>query len=393
MDKRDYYEILGVGKTSSKEEIKAAYRKLALKYHPDRNPDDKEAEENFKEATEAYEVLSDDTKRQRYDRFGHQGMRGGQDFGQYQNINDIFSMFGDIFGAAGGRSGGGGSIFDDLFNAAGGRGGRRTMGEPGSDLKVRLPLTMEEIATGVEKTVKIKRWRKCDTCNGSGAKAGTGYTTCTACNGTGEIRQVSRSMFGQFINVTACGACGGTGKIIKEPCGTCEGEGRVKGETTIKVNVPAGVMQGNYIPIRGQGNAGRRGGEAGDVIVIIEEAPHKHFHRDGNNIHYDLTISFPDAALGGEVNIPTLDGTTAIAVEPGTQPGTQISLRNKGIPNLNGYGRGDLVVTVNVFVPTKLSSKDKATLKELAKSPHIAPKPEGTEEHNSFFDKMREAFS
>jgi molecular chaperone DnaJ len=393
MDKRDYYEVLGVGKTSSKEEIKAAYRKLALKYHPDRNPDDKEAEERFKEATEAYEVLSDDAKRQRYDRFGHQGMRGGQDFGQYQNINDIFSMFGDIFGTAGGR-GGGGSIFDDLFNAAGGRGGgRRTMGEPGSDLKVRLPLTMEEIATGVEKTVKIKRWRKCDTCHGSGAKAGTGYATCTACNGTGEIRQVSRSMFGQFINVTACGTCGGTGKIIKEPCGTCEGEGRVKGETTIKVSVPAGVMQGNYIPIRGQGNAGRRGGESGDVIVIIEETPHKYFHREGNNIHYTLTISFPDAALGGEVTIPTLDGTTAMTIEPGTQPGTQISLRNKGIPNLNGYGRGDLVVTVNVFVPTKLSLKDKATLKELAKSPHIAPKPEGAEEHHSFFDKMREAFS
>jgi molecular chaperone DnaJ len=396
--KRDYYDILGVTKDATKEDIKGAYRKLALQYHPDRNPDNKEAEDKFKEASEAYEVLSDDGKRQRYDRFGHEGMRGGQDFGQYQNINDIFSMFGDIFGA---RSGGGsGSIFDDLFGAASGRqgGARRSVGEPGSDIKVRLPLSLEEIAQGVEKTIKLKRWRKCDTCNGGGAKAGSGMATCTACNGTGEIRQVSRSMFGQFINVSACTTCGGAGKIIKDPCDTCKGEGRVQGETTIKVNVPAGVSQGNYIPLRAQGNAGRRGGPAGDVLVVIEEKEHPYFQRQGNDIFYNLTISFPDAALGGEVTIPTLDGTASIGIESGTQPGTQIRLRDKGIPNLNGYGRGELVVNVNVFVPTKLSSKDKAALKELAKSPSIAPKPNSHEAHSedskdSFFDKMREAFS
>lgn len=401
MAKRDYYEILGVEKTTSKDEIKVAYRKLALQYHPDRNPDNKEAEDKFKEATEAYEVLSDETKRDRYNRFGHQGVRGGQDFGQYQNVNDIFSMFSDIFGANGGSGGrgGGGSIFDDLFNASGGArsgSGRRSAGEPGSDLKVRLPLSLEEIATGIEKTVKIKRFRICDTCNGKGAKAGTGYATCTSCSGTGEIRQVSRSMFGQFINVAVCNVCGGAGQIVKDPCATCEGEGRVRGETTLKVNVPAGVSAGNYIPIRGQGNAGRRGGAAGDVIVILEEKEHEYFRRESNNVLYNLTISFPDAALGGEVTVPTLDGSASLTIEPGTQPGTQLTLKNKGIPNLNGYGRGDQLVNVNVFVPTKLSAKDKVTLKELAKSPSIAPKPEYGGQHDDskdFFDKVREAFS
>jgi molecular chaperone DnaJ len=395
--KRDYYDILGVAKDATKEDIKASYRKLALQYHPDRNPDNKEAEDKFKEATEAYEVLSDDGKRQRYDRFGHDGIRGGQDFGQYQNINDIFSMFGDIFGSRGGASG---SIFDDLFAATSGRqgGARRSMGEPGSDIKVRLPLSLEEIAQGVEKTIKLKRWRKCDTCNGVGAKPGSGTVACTACNGTGEIRQVSRSMFGQFINVSACATCGGSGKIIKDPCDTCKGEGRVQGETTIKVNVPAGVSQGNYIPLRAQGNAGRRGGPAGDVLVVIEEKEHPYFQRQGNDIYYNLTISFPDAALGGEVTIPTLDGTANIGIEAGTQPGTQIRLRDRGIPNLNGYGRGELIVNVNVFVPTKLSTKDKVALKELAKSPSIAPKPvhlDASSDANkdSFFDKVREAFS
>jgi molecular chaperone DnaJ len=391
-DKRDYYDILGVNKNATKDEVKSAYRKLALQYHPDRNPDDKDAESKFKEATEAFEVISDDNKRERYDRFGHQGVRGGQDFGQYQNINDIFSAFGDMFGQ-GGR--GGGSIFDEIFGGGGGgrQGSRqRGMGEPGSDLKVRMPLTLEEIAKGTEKTMKIKRWRGCEACSGSGAKPGSGVTTCGTCNGSGEIRQVSRSMFGQFINVSACGTCNGSGKIIKDQCDTCQGEGRVRGESTIKVNVPAGVSEGNYIPIRGQGNAGRRGGAAGDVLVIIEEQEHEFFQREGNDIHYDLTISFPDAALGGEVTIPTLDGLYEAHIEAGTQPGTQIRLRDKGIPNLNGYGRGDQLVNVTVFVPTRLNSKEKATLKELARSPNIAPKPD---EHGkeSFFDRMREAFS
>lgn len=385
MSKRDYYEILGVSKGASKEDIKASYRKLAMKYHPDRNPGDKEAEDKFKEATEAYEILSDETKRQRYDQFGHEGIRTN-DFHSYQNVNDIFSAFSDLFG------GRGGSIFDDFF---GGRGGQqRSMGEPGSDLKVRLPLTLEEIATGVEKTIKVKRWKSCDTCNGGGAQPGTGYVSCPSCQGSGEIRQVSRSMFGQFVNVSLCPTCSGSGKVVKEPCTSCNGEGRSRGETTIKVNVPPGVSEGNYIPIRGQGNAGRRGGQPGDVIVVIEEKEHEYFIRDGNNIVYDLLISFPDAALGGEVEIPTLESTATLTIEPGTQPGTLLRLREKGIPHLNGISKGDQIVRVNVFIPTKLSSKEKNTIKELSKSPNIVPKPNDKgKDSKDFFSKVREVFS
>lgn len=393
MEKRDYYEILGLQKGASKEEIKSAYRKLALQYHPDRNPDNKEAEDKFKEATEAYEVLSDENKRARYDRYGHNAMHGGSDFHNYQNVNDIFSAFGDIFGG-GGR--GGASIFDDIFGNFGGggrSGGRRSVGEPGSDLKVRLPLTLEEIAKGVKKTIKVKRMKSCETCTGSGAKAGSGYATCSTCQGAGEVRQVQRSVFGQMVNITVCPACSGAGQTIKEPCTSCSGEGRVKGESTIEVNVPAGVSSGNYIPIRGAGNAGRRGGEAGDVIVVIEEQEHKYFKRDGNNVVYDLLISFPDAALGAEVQVPTLEGTATISIESGTQPGTLLRMRDKGIPNLNGYGKGDQIVRVNVFVPTKLGSKEKATLKELAKNPNIAPSASDHEGKSNFFDKVREAFS
>jgi molecular chaperone DnaJ len=392
MSKRDYYEILGIAKTSPKEEIKAAYRKLALQHHPDRNPDNKEAEEKFKEATEAYEILSDGDKRARYDRYGHQGVRGGADFGQYSNINDIFSQFGDIFGSSGS---GGGSIFDEIFSGAGGRsrGSRRTSGERGTDLKIRMPLTMEEIAKGVEKTLRVKKMETCGTCTGTGAKTGTSLSTCPTCNGTGEVRQVSRSMFGQFINVTQCSNCSGSGQVVKDPCITCSGEGRTKVETTIKVSIPAGVSEGNYIPLRGQGNAGRRGGEAGDTLVIIEEKKHDYFVRSGNDVLYNLIISFPDAALGGEVSVPTLDGETALTIEAGTQPGTKITLRSKGIPQLNSYDKGNQIVIVNVFIPTKLNSKEKITLKELAKSPNIAPKPDSEGNSKDFFDKFREVFS
>ncbi len=392
MSKRDYYEILGIGKTAQKDEIKIAYRKLAMQYHPDRNPDNKEAEDKFKEATEAYEILSDDDKRARYDRYGHQGVRGGADFGQYTNMNDIFSQFGDIFGG-----GGGGSIFDEIFGAAGrsrGGGGQgRTRQERGADLKIRMPLSMEEIAKGVEKTVLVKKFTNCGTCSGSGAKAGSGPVTCTACNGTGEVRQVSRSMFGQFINVTQCTTCGGSGQTIKDPCQTCSGEGRVKTEATLKVNIPAGVSEGNYIPLRGQGNVGRRGGPAGDALIIIEEKKHDYFVRAGNDVLYNLIISFPDAALGGEVNVPTLEGTAAVSIEAGTQPGTKITLRGKGIPQLQSYEKGNQVIVVNVYIPTKLNAKEKVTLKELAKSPNIAPKPDEQTGTKDFFDKVREAFS
>ncbi|MCS6808191.1 MAG: molecular chaperone DnaJ [Bacteroidota bacterium] len=392
MAKRDYYEILGVSKSATKDEIKSAYRKLALQYHPDRNPDNKEAEEKFKEATEAYEVLSDDAKRKRYDQFGHQGLRGGTDFGQYSNINDIFTHFSDIFGTTGS-----GSIFDEIFGMSGSTRGRsssrRQTGERGADIKIRMPLTLEEIAKGTDKTVRVKKMISCTTCNGTGAKPGTGMTTCTTCNGTGEIRQVSRSMFGQFINVSTCPTCGGTGQIVKDPCSVCSGEGRIKGEATIKVSIPAGVSEGNYIPLRGQGNAGRRGGEAGDALIIIEEKQHEFFKRSGNDVLYNLIISYPDAALGGEVTVPTLEGPAVITIEPGTQPGAKITLRNKGIPQLNSYERGNHIIIVNIFVPTKLTTKEKTLLKELAKSPNIAPKPHEHKDSKDFFDKVREVFS
>ncbi len=397
MAKRDYYEVLGVERSAAKEEIKVSYRKLALQYHPDRNPGDAEAEDKFKEAAEAYEVLSDEQKRARYDRFGHQGLRSGQDFHQYQNANDIFSVFSDLFGGA---AGGGGSIFEQMFGGGGGRQGgqRRSVGEPGSDLKVRLPMTLEEIATGVEKTISLKHWVECDTCKGAGAKPGSGYAACTLCNGSGEIRQVSRSVFGQFINVAMCNNCNGSGQVVKEPCITCRGDGRVRGESTLKVTVPAGVTTGNYIPVRGKGNAGRRGGDAGDVIVVIEEQEHEHFVREEDNVIYDLTINFPDAALGGDIEVPTLDGTATLSIEAGTQPGTLLRMRDKGIPHLNHYGRGDQIVRINVYVPTKLSSKEKETLRELAKSTHISPgadhdKDGKGKKGRDFFDKVREVFS
>ncbi len=372
MAKRDYYEILGVPKTSSVEEVKKAYRKLAMQHHPDRNPGNKDAEEKFKEATEAYEVLSDQDKRSRYDRFGHEGVRQGADFHDWTNSNssDIFTVFNDIFGG-----GMGGSIFDDFFG-----GGTRTRsrsggsgGERGSDLKISAKLTLEEIAAGVEKKVKIKRQEKCQTCSGSGAKAGSGTSTCPTCGGTGEIRRATRTMFGQFVNVVQCTACGGTGKIIKEPCPTCSGGGRVSGESTIKVKIPAGVSEGNYLTLRGEGNAGRRGGPSGDLIVIIEEAPHQHFKRDGDDVVYELELSFPEAVLGSEVEVPTLTGRAKLKIEPGIQSGKILRMRDKGLPHLNGYGKGDQLVSINIYTPTKVSNKDKELLKDLARSANINP--------------------
>lgn len=382
MDKRDYYEILGVSKSANNDEIKQAYRKLALQYHPDRNSEP-DAEEKFKEATEAYEVLSDQQKRARYDQYGHQGMRGGFDYSNYSNMDDIFSQFGDIFG---------GSIFGDFFGGGSRRrSGRRSSGERGSDLKIRLPLSLEEIATGAEKTIKIKKMAECDSCHGSGAKAGTGHSQCPACGGSGEIRQVSRSIFGQFVNIATCTNCSGTGQIIKERCVVCSGEGRVQSEDKITVNVPAGVEEGNYIPLRSKGNAGRRGGPAGDLIIYIEEKEHEHFARQGDNILFNLVVSFPEAALGAELEIPTLYGKENVKVDAGTQPGSTITLKEKGISHLNSHGKGDMIVVVNVHVPTKLSSKEKAIIKDLAAIENINPSNKA-KNSKSFFDKMKESF-
>jgi len=394
MEKRDYYEVLGVSKNSSNDEIKSAYRKLAMQYHPDRNPGDHTSEEKFKEAAEAYEVLSDSTKRSRYDQFGHNGLRMGQDFHQYSGFDDIFSHFSDVFSGSG--------IFDDFFgrSSRGGRGQsqRRSMAERGSDLKIRMPLSLEEIATGVKKTIKVKKWITCDSCNGTGAKSQDAFHKCPTCNGAGELRQVSRTMFGQFVNITACNACNGSGQIISDPCSKCRGDGRMTAEDTVDVNIPAGVQGGNYIPMRGKGNAGRRGGDAGDLIVVIDEKEHNNFVRDEYDVIYRLTVSYPDAALGAEIEVPTLLGNEKVKIESGTQPGTIIKLRNKGIPHLNSYSKGDQVVVVNIFVPTNLNSKEKTILKELAQSENILPKVKtgsketDKEKDKDFFDKVKDVF-
>lgn len=360
MSKRDYYEILGVERQATVEEIKMSYRKLAMKHHPDRNPGDTEAEARFKEAAEAYQVLSNPQKRQRYDQFGHQGVNGN---GGFSDINDIFSQFGDIFG--------GGSIFDEFFGG-GSRRQRREQGIRGGDLKITVKLTLEEISTGVEKTLKVKKLKTCDTCDGSGAKNGS-FETCRQCNGTGEIRNITRSILGQFVNISTCNVCGGEGRIVKDKCGTCHGEGRMKSESTIKVKIPPGVSEGNYIPLTGQGNAGARGGRSGDLLVFIEEQEHEFFHRNGDDIIFELNVTIADAVMGASITVPTLSGEYKLKIEPGTQPGTIIRLKDKGIRHLNEFGKGDQLVYVNVFMPSKISSKEKQMLKELSESENFDP--------------------
>lgn len=383
MTKRDYYEVLGVSKNADKSELKSAYRKLAIKFHPDKNQGDPEAEEKFKEASEAYEVLSDDDKRARYDSFGHDGLRGAAGGGAgFQNVDDIFSAFSDIFS--------GGSIFDDFFGSSSSRGRRRSGGERGSDIKIRLPLSFEEIAKGTNKTIKINKFIVCNVCSGSGAKEGSGLTTCHTCNGQGEVRQVSKSLFGQFVNITVCPTCSGSGQIVKDKCSNCHGDGRVKGEEEIKVDIPAGVEEGNYLTIRGKGNSGKNLGQSGDLIVVMEEKEHEVFERDGNNIIYRHTISFPEAALGTEIEIPTLFGEEKLEIEAGTQPGYTFKFQGKGIPHLNGYGQGDQINVVNVYVPQKLNSDEKKKIKELTDSKNISPEGKGGK--SGFFEKVKDAF-
>lgn len=384
MSKRDYYEILGVGRSASVEEIKKSYRKLALQYHPDRNPGNKEAEEQFKEAAEAYEVLSDPNKRQRYDQFGHEGMRRGADFHDFGSMNDIFSAFGDVFG---------GSFFEEMFG--GGRSRGRSGPAQGSDLKIRLKLSLEEIATGTEKKLKIRKWKACPDCQGSGARGGGATMTCPVCKGSGEIRQVTRTILGQMVNIAMCQNCSGEGRVIKEPCLTCKGDGRVQGESTVKVTIPAGVSEGNYLPLRGEGNAGPRNGPAGDLIVVIEEEQHEVFTRENDDVVLDLLVSFADAALGGEVDVPTLAGKAKLKIDPGTQSGSVLRMRDKGIPHLNNYGRGDQLVRVNVWVPRTLNSQEKALLKQLAVSENMHPKEGDRSAHSdkSFFKRMKNAFN
>lgn len=386
MSKRDYYEILGIDKNTGEAELKKAYRKMAMKFHPDRNKGDEEAAKKFKEAAEAYEVLRDPAKRQRYDQFGHQGMNGGGFGGSdFENVSfeDIFSRFGDIFG----NEFFGGDIF------GGGRGQsrqRKGTGRPGSDMKLRVELELDEIAYGTEKTLKVKKQIKCTGCNGTGAQTEADFETCGTCNGLGEVRQVSRTMFGQFVNVQACPSCQGEGRVIRNKCNECYGEGRTKGEEKVKINIPSGVTNGNYITMRAQGNAGIRGGQAGDLIILIEEIEHEYFERDGNSIFFDLTLSIPDAALGTTVEVPTLKGKAKLKIEPGTQPGKILRMKEKGIIGLNNSGTGDQLVRVYVYVPVDLNAAEKKKMEELRKSENFDAA--NAKKQKGFFDKIKDAF-
>lgn len=382
MAKRDYYEILGVERNASKDDLKKAYRKLAMQFHPDRNPGDKESEEKFKEAAEAYEILNNDDKRAKYDRFGHEGVRGsGYGSQGFSDINDIFSHFSDIFGG-----GGGSSIFDDFFGGGQQRGRQRGKGIPGSDLKVNLKLTLEEIAEGTSKKIKIKKQVKCDKCSSSGAEGSTSKKKCPICNGTGEIRSVSRSVFGQFVNITACANCNGEGEVIDTPCKKCMGDGRITEESTVKIDVPAGVHEGSYMTMRGEGNAGKRGGQSGDLLVVFKEEEHEYFVREDDDIVYDLTITFPEAVLGTEVDVPTLAGKARLKIDPGTPSGKLLKMRDKGIKHLNHSGNGDQIVRIQVNIPKKLSNKEKELLKELAEQPNF--KSSDKENEKGFFKRF-----
>ena len=384
--KKDYYEILGVSKSATADEIKKAYRKTALKYHPDRNPDNKEAEEKFKEAAEAYEILSDPQKRQRYDQFGHAGVNGpGGGFGggaQNMNMDDIFDMFGDIFG---GHFGGGG------FQGARAGGGGRPRGERGSNLRIKLKLTLEEIAEGAKKTVKIKKYNTCSTCGGNGAKDSDSYQTCGTCSGNGVVMRVTDTFLGRMQTTATCPTCKGEGKVVTDACTSCKGEGRNYIEEDVTIDVPAGVEEGMQLSLRGKGNAGKRGGSTGDLIVVIEEKEHEEFTRDGRNIIYDMYVSFPEAVLGAKLEVPTIGGKAVIKIPAGTQSGKIFRLKGKGLPSVNGYGKGDQLIHLNVWTPQKLSPKERKMLEQLQESENFDPQPE--DNVKGFFAKMKEMFS
>jgi molecular chaperone DnaJ len=384
MSKRDYYEILGVGKGSAAEEIKKAYRKVAMQYHPDRNPGDKAAEEKFKEAAEAYEVLSDGDKRAQYDRYGHAGVSGAGRGGGAQNMEDIFSQFGDIFGE---------DVFGSFFGGNGGRrsGGGRAQGTRGSNLRIKLKLTYEEIAKGVTKNIKVKKYVGCTTCSGSGAKDKNSVQTCGTCGGSGQVRKVTNTFLGQMQTVTTCPGCNGEGTTVTAKCANCKGEGRVYGEETVNIDIPAGVQEGMQLNISGRGNAGERGGAPGDRIILIEEEAHKELQREGLNAVFELHITFPDAVFGTSLEVPTIDGRAKIKIPPGTQSGKIFRLKGKGFPAVNSYEKGDQLVHVNVWTPQNVSSEEKAALEKMSNSTNFKPNPDKTDK--SFFDKMREMFS
>jgi molecular chaperone DnaJ len=382
-EKRDYYDILGVKKGASKEELKKAYRKVALKYHPDRNPDDKAAEAKFKEAAEAYEVLSDDQKRSRYDQFGHAGVNGQGGFGGggagFGNMEDIFSQFSDIFG--GGFSGGG-------------RGGRQqqTRGQRGSNLRIKVSLTLEEINEGAVKKIKVKKYVGCKTCDGSGAKDKNSVKTCHTCNGSGYVRRVQQTFLGQMQTTAACPTCHGSGEMITNKCTTCKGDGRVYGEEMIQLEIPAGVSEGMQLSMNGKGNAGQNGGPAGDLLINIREKEHPHFTRDGSNVLYELDVNFADAALGTSVEVPTLDGKVKINLPQGTPSGKIFRLRGKGLPSIQSYGKGDQLIHVNIWVPTTITAEERKALEIMRKSKNFQPTEADKKQRKGLFDKMKDFF-
>ena len=379
--KRDYYEVLGIIKTAEGDVIKSAYRKMAIKYHPDKNPDDPSAEDKFKEAAEAYEVLSNADKRARYDRYGHQGMGGGGGGGP-QNMEDIFSQSGDIFG-------GGGGGFEGFFGGGRQGGGRRQ--KKGSNLRIKLKLDLEEIANGVEKKIKVKRYVVCPPCSGTGAKNGTDLKTCPTCQGQGQTKRVVNTMLGQMVSSSTCPTCNGEGKTIVATCDVCKGEGRQLHEEVIPINIPAGVANDMQLSMTGKGNFPERGGVPGDLLIQIEEEPHEFLKRDGNNIMFEQYISFVDAALGANLEVPTIEGKVKIKVDPGTQPGKILRLRGKGIKDLNGYGRGDQLIHLNVWTPKNVSNQERELLEKLRESDNFTPHPGKNEK--GFFEKVKEYFA
>ena len=385
MTKRDFYEILGVSKNATADEIKKAYRQKAIQFHPDKNPGNKEAEEKFKEAAEAYEILSSPEKRQRYDQFGHAGMgnNGNAGFGGHDmSMDDIFSMFGDIFG--GGGFGG--------FGGFGG-GGSRSRGprqHRGSDLRVKVSLNLNEVLNGVEKKIKVKKYVPCTYCNGTGAEKGSSYSTCQTCRGTGHVTRIQNTLLGQMQTTATCPTCGGEGQMITNKCTHCQGEGVVRDEEVISIRIPAGVGEGMQLNVSGKGNAGRRGGINGDLFVVIQEEDHKELIRDGNNLVYDLFITFPEITLGTTREIPTVDSKVKVKIEAGTQPEKILRLRGKGLPDVNGYGKGDLLVRVHVWIPKKLNSEEKKMLEKLQSMPSFTEGPDQADKN--IFDKMRDIF-
>ena len=387
-NKRDYYEILGVSKSATADEIKKAYRKVAMQYHPDRNPGDKAAEEKFKEAAEAYEIISDADKKAQYDRYGHAGVsgqgRGGYSGSGGMNMEDIFSQFGDVFGE---------DLFGNLFGGGqrGGRSQQRNRGVRGSNLRVKLKLTYEEIAKGVTKNIKVKKHVACTTCSGSGAKDKGSVQNCTTCGGSGQVRRVQNTFLGQMQTVTTCPTCNGEGTTVTAKCGNCKGEGRVYGEETVSIDIPAGVQEGMQMNVNGKGNAGERGGMPGDLIILIEEEPHKELHREGLNAAYELHISFTDAVVGTQVEVPTIDGRAKIKIPAGTQSGKIFRLKGKGFPAVNSYEKGDQLIQVNVWTPQHLSPEEKAMLDKLSSSPNFKPHPDKNEKN--FFEKIKDMFS